>query len=183
MTGDAATCARALVDQTEKGDNEAIEVLVIVENAFQLAIRAPLKEGVIPKTPVEVADYKAHSRASFLAQEDQRKRTSSVSGVLPSPVAVSTPTLGRRSGSMVSKSNQDRTSGQSGPLVASSEEPPGSPSVRRISLLKRRGTVGGDSRLAEGPLRQGTMFMWVESADKWKVRLVFLFFFFFWFFF
>ncbi len=147
MSGDPATCVRALVDVVERGDAEALSLLVAVEKAFQLAAEAPMRDGVPPKTPADVADYKAHSRAAFVAQEEARKRMTSSGS--------QTPTVSRKSGSHLLKSI----------LPGDDAASPGS---RRLSLLRGRRQSNASEQRVDGPLRQGTMFMWVESAEKWK---------------
>ncbi len=154
VSGDAGACMRALVERVETSEDEAVVCLVVVERCLQLALGAPLREGVLPpRTPTEVADYKAHSRAAFVAQEDGRKRSPSPAPAVP--VGSAPVTVSRRSGSFISKA------------VGAQVEGDGSPGVRRLSILRsRKGSTAGER--VDGPLRQGTMFMWVESAEKWK---------------
>ena len=150
LNGDVTTCVRGLVDCVERGEAEAVALVVVTEKALQLAARAPMRDGMPPKTPADVADYKAHSRAAFVAQEEARKRSSSSAG---GP----TPTMSRKTGSVILKS-----------ALAGDEGSPSSPGPRRLSLLRgRRQSNAGEQRV-DGPLRQGTMFLWVESAEKWK---------------
>ena len=176
MTGDGAACVKALVEVVERSEADALAHAVAVEHSFQLAVLVPMREHQAPRTPADVADFKAHSRAAFASQEEGRRRAVTASG------GISTPTVSRKSGSQMLKaviaaSPDSSSSGSLGPL--GSDQMPGSPGMRRLSLLRPRkhsvvslnergGSGSHEKVVVDGPLRQGTMFMWVESAEKWK---------------
>ena len=137
--------------------NETLDMLVAVEKTSKMMLAIPPREGFLPRSAEEVADYKAHSRQSFASQEDLRRKTSSSSS--SSGNLVPTPTMGRRSGSMSGIRN-----------TSDSDSSVGTPS-RRLSILKsRKDRSSSLSAMGpfRGPLRQGTVFLWMESTDKWK---------------
>lgn len=121
--------------------------VALVERVLTLVLACPPKEGSIPRTADEVADYKAHTRAKFASQERDRSQSLSSPSMAAVPPRTPTssrfdsPTLGRRSRAADGK---------------------------RLStfLLGKR-----DSQMwqrVDGPVRQGLVSLWVESTEKWK---------------
>ena len=173
--GDITVVCRHLSDLCQKSDEGALEYLCLVEDTLQKVMLVPFKDLAI-QTPNDIADYKAHTRATFVQQEHDRKTQSGGIPQVRRKDVGSSPSIGRRGGSIL-RSGED-----------------GTPNPRRLSLLNRpksRGSISEKTLVSEkvapgsgdrekrsssvssqgpsdAPLRQGTMFLWVESTEKWK---------------
>lgn len=170
-TGDAAACVRALVDEVGTSDSEAIARAVLVDATLQQAVLCPPKESMVPRTPEDVADYKAHTRAVFASQERQRALFVAGSGSL-NHLVVGSPSSSPGGGSSARSSARLESPGLSRRSTSS-----GAPSSigesggsRRLSLL-RLGSSKRELSAAQkidGPLRQGLVCVWLESTERWK---------------